>query len=333
MDIDTKALKKNLSKTGINTGKNAQENILGNNLKNNIIQRDIADANKTLDREKLINTQKVTTGLKADDAEYLQDVIDMDLYREYNINFENLPKYRLAREKSILKKGPKHMKGCTKWWARRKWKKKQKARVKAAEKLLKEHTKLLTEYEEYKADRLLEVLQNNSNITAFFANQEQEGQGGDVAEMLSVLNDSLARDAIMNLNQSKTESINELDTFLKNYVIDESTAEADRKAKTAKDQAKRKKKADKTGKIAADEEIIQDRENLENELLNRGAVKNRTLKTEVMDLEGKNTVQLADISQLFKKVLSDSDKPFSEEKEENGHRVQRDLRAQRYADM
>ena len=71
MDIDTKALKKNLNKTGINTGKNAQENILGNNLKNNIIQRDIADANKTLDREKLINTQKVTTGLKADDAEYL----------------------------------------------------------------------------------------------------------------------------------------------------------------------------------------------------------------------------------------------------------------------
>ena len=140
---DNVYLPQNLEKKGIDTSVNAdikkQENILSQGLKNQIIQQDIADANKTLDKDKLINQQKVSAGLKAEDAEYLQDVLDMDLYREYNINFENLPQYRLNKEKAILKKGPAHLKGCTKWRARRRWKKKQKGRVKAAEKLLKQH--------------------------------------------------------------------------------------------------------------------------------------------------------------------------------------------------
>ncbi len=391
MDIDAKSLQKNLTKKEINAGK--KENILNNNLKNNIISHDIADKNKTLNKDKLINTQKVNTGLRADDAEYLQDVIDMDLYREQIINFENLPKYRLAQEKSILKKGPQHMKGCTKWWARKKWKKKQKGRVKAAEKLLKKHTKLIAQYDKYKADRLAELEQLSDNAASFYSKQElekqglekqglekqdlekqglenqelenlelenlelenqglenqelenqglenqelenleQKYQGGNVAGMLDFVNENLARDAILNLNQSRTESINELDTFLKNYVIDEGTAEADRQAKTAKDQAKRKKKADKTGKVAADEEIIQNREDLENELLDRRGVKNRTLKTEVNDLDGGNAVQLADLSQLFKKVLSDSEKPITEEREVDGKVIQMNLSAERFVDI
>ena len=333
MTITKQSLKKNLDKRIIDTGSNAQDNILGHDLKNKIISQDIADANKTMDKGKLINTQKVSTGLKAEDAEYLQDVLDMDLYRENNITFENLPKYRLAEERSILKKVPKHLKGCTKWWARKKWKKKQKGRVKAAKKLLKDHLELLTEYDKYKADRLEEIDQNISNITGFYAGEEQEDQGGNVPDMLGTINSSLARDAILNLNQSKTDSLDELDIFLKNYAIDESTAAADRQDKTAKDQAKRKKQAEKTGKAAADEEIVQNREDLENELLDRGAVRNRTLKTEVMDLKGENTVQLKDMSELFRKVLSDSEKPFTEEKEEGGHIVQKDLSAQRFADM
>ena len=116
----------------LNKSKEEKKNILSNDLKNKIIQEDIADNSKVLDKDKLINTQKVSAGLKAQDAEYLQDVIDMDLYEKYNITFENLPKYRLSKEKSILKKGPTHLKGCTNWWARKKWYKKQEKRKKSS---------------------------------------------------------------------------------------------------------------------------------------------------------------------------------------------------------
>ena len=338
--IDLK--KKNLQK-GINEDK--QKNILEQGLKNQIIQKDIADNSKILEKDNLINTQKVSTGLKENDAEYLQDVLDMDLYKEYNINFENLPKYRLSQERSILRKGPTHLKGCKNWWARKKWTKKQEARVKAANKLLKKHQKLvggvdeethekiIGEYEKYKNERLNEIEQATGNITSYYTDLEKKGQGAGLPEMLNTLNTSLTRDAILNLNKSNVDSVNELDVFLKNYKIDKSNAEEERQKKTEKDQAKRKKKADKTGKIAADEEIIQNRENLENELLNRGEVKDRTLKTEVTDFDGKNAVQLKDLSDLFKKVLSDSAKPFTEEKGENGHIVQKSLSAQRYADI
>ena len=197
---------------------------------------------------------------------------------------------------------------------------------------MKKHVKLLSEYDKYKTDRIQELEQNTSNTTAYFANLEQNEKGGNVADMLNTVNENLAREAIQNLNQQYNESLNEVDEFLKNYVIDASTAEAERQEKTAKDQAKRKKKAEKTGKEAADEEIIQNREELENELLDRGEVKDRTLKTEVWDLKGHNTVQLKDISDLFKKVLSDFEKPYTEEKEEKGHTVQKSLYAQRYAE-
>jgi len=322
------------AKKNLKLNKSKEKDILSNDLKNKIIQEDIADNSKVLDKDKLINTQKVSAGLKAQDAEYLQDVIDMDLYKEYNITFENLPKYRLSKEKAILKKGPTHLKGCTNWWARKKWKKKQEKRVKAADKQLKKHVKLLSEYDKYKEDRLDDIEANTGNITAFYANQEQQQQGGNVTEMLNTLNTSLARDAILNLNLSNAETANEVEVFLKNYEIDQDTSIQDRKKQTAKDQAKRKKKADKTGKIAADEEIIQAREELENELLDKGEInKERTLKTEVVDLEGKNAVQLKDMCDLFKKVLADSAKPFTEEKEVNGQIVQNNLGAQRYADV
>ena len=322
------------AKKNLKLNKSKEKDILSNDLKNKIIQEDIADNSKVLDKDKLINTQKVSAGLKAQDAEYLQDVIDMDLYKEYNITFENLPKYRLSKEKAILKKGPTHLKGCTNWWARKKWKWKQEKRVKAADKQLKKHVKLLSEYDKYKEDRLDDIEANTGNITAFYADQEQQQQGGNVTEMLSTLNTSLARDAILNLNLSNAETANEVEVFLKNYEIDQDTSIEDRKKQTAKDQAKRKKKADKTGKIAADEEIIQAREELENELLDKGEInKDRTLKTEVVDLTGKNPVQLKDMCDLFKKVLADSAKPFTEEKEVNGQIIQNNLGQQRYSDM
>ena len=336
--------KKNLT---INTGTEKKENILSHELKNQIIQQDIADNTKVLYKDKIINTQKVSTGLRAEDAENLQDVLDMDLYKEYNITYENLPKYRLNKEKRILMKGPVHLKGCTKWWARKKWTWKQKSRVKAAEKLLKKHekfiggmdekthVKILGEYDKYKNEKLKDIEQITGNVTAYFADKEQQNQqNGDVAEMLNTVNESLTREALLNLNRQYNDSLHDVDVFLKNYVIDESTAEAERREQTAKDQAKRKKKAEKTGKEGADEELLQNREELENELLDRGEVKNRTLKTEVVDPQtGKNVVQLKDISDLFKKVLSDFEKPFTEEKEENGHTVQKDLSAQRYAEI
>ena len=323
---------KNLKKKGINTAED-KKNILNNDLKNQIIQKDIADRNKILDKDKLINTQKVTTGLKANDAEYLQGAIDMDLHKEYTITFETLPAYRLEQENNKLKKGPTHLKGCKNWWARKKWTWIQSGRVKKAEKLLEKHVELLSEYDKYKEDRISELVRNEANITSFYTDQEQDGKGVEVSQMLSTINTSLARDAILNLNQSAAESMAELDTFIKNYVIDENNADAERQKKTEKDQAKRKKKAEKTGHEAADEEIIQNRENLENELLNREGAKERTLKTVVKNLTGNVSVQLKDLSDLFKKVLSDSQKPFTETVDEGGKTVEKSLSAQRYSGM
>ena len=317
MTISRENLEKNLQKREIKT--NQQENILSHDLKNQIIQRDIGDESKTLDKDKLINTQAVNMALKEGDAENLQDVLDMDLYQEYNINFENLPRVRLARERSILRKGPTHLKGCTKWWARKKWTRKQKGRVKKAEKLLvkheklvgsydnKNHVKILGEYDKYKEARMKELEGNISNITSYYANKEQQGDG-NLTEMLNTLNTSLARDAILTLNQKNQDAVNELDKFIRNYELDQPQIQAQKKE-------------------------INEKEERENELLGKGRVRNRTLQTKVESLDGKNQVELKDMSDLFKKVLSDSGKPFTEEKDEGGHIVQKDLSAQRFEDM
>ena len=86
------------------------DNILGQ--EKSIISEDILDTNKVIDQTKLINKKAVKSGLKAEDAEYLGDVIDMDLYKQLGQTFETLPEWRLGYERRVLNAGPKNLKGC-----------------------------------------------------------------------------------------------------------------------------------------------------------------------------------------------------------------------------
>lgn len=287
---------------------NNTKNILETGNKKKDVSGMYNDATKVLDKVNLINTQTVSTNLTENDKEYLDKIIDMDLYKEYVITFENLPTYRLAREKAILKRGPKNMKGCKKWYARYKWTKKQKKRVKNAEGLLTRHTALLKEYENYRKEKVNFVEQ----ITQDVSQKHIDAGSNDVAGMLIDTNDNLARDMKYALNEriNLTEldekintSLKNLETLIDNYVIDEDKSELERHENQKKDKEKRKKAEKKTGKVAADEEIIEAQEEAENIIFDKVEDNKFEIQTKVMNLDGQNATKLSDMTALFKKVL------------------------------
>ena len=89
-------LDKNLK---VSKNKNKTENILNTGAQKNIIANDLIKQDKKLIPENLLHNGKVKTGLTLAEAEYLGDVIDMDTFDEQVLTFENLPAFRLAKEK------------------------------------------------------------------------------------------------------------------------------------------------------------------------------------------------------------------------------------------
>ena len=163
-------------------------------------------------------------------------------------------------------------------------------------------------------------------------------------EVLEDVNKRLANDAISNLDLEMKKTLDELDTIIEGYVLDEDNSVNELKKDTEKAQADRKKKAKKTGKEDAGAEFVENMENARNDLLdaNVQAEDNpllkdnakKTLRTTVTDLDGNNITQLSEMSKFFKKVFEDSQKPYEKEKIENDKLVsEEDLSARRYSEV
>ena len=291
------------------------ENLLDKGKKKGVIATDLIDNNKKLDKNLLLNKQTVKTGLRDIDAEYLQGVIDADLNKEGIVDFENLPFVRLAEEKTILKRGPGHIKGCGAKAAKARWKAKQNKRVRKAEKLAAKHQTLLDKFAEYKTQRELDIDNYTEAIESYFTreNEKKASENKPLAtesEMLTEINDNLTRNAFFDLRQTTNGPMGKIDTILTNYLLETNNKAEEIKNENKKAQDKRKKKAELTGVEDADEEIQARREDLENELLAHGEDVNIELETKVMDLDGKQPMQLSDMTTLFKKVISYSKKTY-----------------------
>ena len=356
--------------------KSKNVNILNATTQKNIIADDLIRQDKTLENGNLLHNGQVKTGLTLADVEYLSDVIDIDTFKERNITFETLPSWRLAKEKQILRKGPQGMKGCTKAYARFKWRRKQQGRVDKAKALLDRHKQLIAQFDAYKGaatedadnvkyrfadliakDELHKKTRSNENVPNEGENpikmsreeknallKEKTDEALESTEVLEDVNKRLANDAISNLDLEMKKTLDELDTIIEGYVLDEDNSVNELKKDTEKAQADRKKKAKKTGKEDAGAEFAENMENVRNDLLdaNVQAEDNpllkdnaqRTLRTTVTDLDGNNITQLSEMSKFFKKVFEDSQKPYSKENIENDKLVsEEDLSARRYSEV
>ncbi len=368
MSINKTDLKnKNLKKNDLNKTQNILEQ------KKNVISNDIIDKNVALNKENLINKQENKQYLRNEDIEVLGALQDLDLSNEKIDTFENLPFKRLEREQRILDHMPAHLKGCKNRSARNKWKRIHKKRVKNAKDLLELHKKNLADYEKTRLQIKKDLeedsiaiarsyIYNNAGEKKLHVSKngkgdkvtvEEIGEAKDTADYLEYENKNLSGRSIGNLSVKAEEIFKEVDTLLKNYVIDEDqTAE---KLKEQRD-AEQKKRSKKGGKLA-DEEIVQDRNKIEQEIFARpdevviedGQVKtdkNTELDKKMYNIQTrKEAFLLPELSALFKKVLKDAQNPFTrvkeiekteivdgEEVKTKGH-IEEDLSKERYKEL
>ena len=296
--------------------------ILKQGSKKGIISTDIADKNKKVDKAILINKQTVKTGLKDEDAENFGEIADADRYKADTYTFENLPAKRLAREQEIMNNEMPRFKGCKKKAAKARWKSKQQARIDKAAALKEKHERLLQEYNNFKAEQLDRVEYLRTKVSANIIAKNKKNTEADqpkitAPEMLDEINGTLVTEVFGHLQTAVPDKRfqDKIESFFSKYVIDDNREEERLKAQE-KDKKKRQKKAAKTGQEEPNEDLIVEREEVENELLHKDNDHEAKLSSKVQDLDGHNTVDLGDMAKLFNRVLKNSEKPYTENKYE-----------------
>ena len=283
-----------------------------------IVDNDLILKEKVIEKDKLINKQTVKVGLREEDADYYDDIIDVDLYRDQVVTFENAPMVRLADELRIQRDGPTHLKGCTKKAARARWRFQQEERVKKAKKRVKQHQALLDKYNELKKqekDRV-EELHEETYFEANGVNAKRVAEKKPTIkepEVLNMINKTLVDQAFYEIQSSYVETAKELKSVFSEYAIDDIQKEEERQKKQEKDRKKKQKKAAKHIEIQDEEDVLAQRDRLEDELLNiHDNQEVKKLATKVQSTEGGNAVDLKDLINLFGTVMQDSERPFTE---------------------
>ena len=177
--------------------------------KKSAISSDITNNNKTLNESKLINKKNIASGLREEDVLDYGLVKDMDLYKEDNWTYENLPQRRLNAERAKLTKVPEHLKGCKKSYARSRWTKKQQDRIKKAEAELNAHQKRLSRYEELKAGIMADVENDTSRTESDVENATTNNEA-----ILEKVNKTLTTHSMWNIMGSYKETMEDVDKFL-----------------------------------------------------------------------------------------------------------------------
>ncbi|MBO5620327.1 MAG: hypothetical protein J5959_01700, partial [Butyrivibrio sp.] len=173
------------------------------NQKKNSVSSNITDQTKVLDESKLFNNKAVKSGLRQEDIIDYGHIKDMDLSKEDVWTYEKLPQLRLKKERAELTKVPAHLKGCKKTFARSKWTKKQKGRIKNAEADLKLHNARLKKYNDFKLAKEIHALQDAETTREAYKDTIADGS----AEMLGKVNESLTKHSMIDILDAYNETM------------------------------------------------------------------------------------------------------------------------------